>query len=81
MDKYSKFIFTVIAISLVIIAAKVIEPQEAQAGAFSSSPTVGDLMDLREIQDPAKLSEARNRIIRNIPLVRVQGGQISADVN
>jgi hypothetical protein len=81
MDFYTKFILTIIAISLLIIATGKFETQTVYAGPFSSGPTIGDLMDLRNIYDQKKLSEARTKIMRNIPLVRVQGGQISADVN
>ena len=81
MDFYTKFVLTVIAISLVIIATGRIEPKEVHAGSFSSGPTIGDLMDLRDIHDQNKLAEARTKIMRSIPLVRVQGGQISADVD
>ncbi|RIZ70629.1 MAG: hypothetical protein D0528_01050 [Methylococcales bacterium] len=80
MDSYSKLVFTVIAVSLAIIAAKMLEPKAAYAGPFSAGPTIGDFIDLREIHDPVKLSEARSKLMRGIPLVRVQGGQISADV-
>lgn len=79
MDYYTKFILTVIAISLVIIATAKIETQTVHAGSFSSGPTLGDLMDLEEIHDQKKQSEALMKIMRNIPLVRVQGGKISAD--
>jgi hypothetical protein len=81
MDKYTKLVLTVIAVSLIIIAIKLWEPREAHTGPFSSGPTVGDLMALREIKDQAKLAAARDHLIRSIPLVRVQGGQISADIN
>lgn len=81
MDLYTKIILTIIAISLVIIAAGKLETPTVHAGAFSSGPTIGDLMDLRDIHDQKKRSEIRTKIIRNIPLVRVQGGQISADID
>jgi len=81
MDKYTKTVLTIIAVSLTLIVVKLWEPREATAGVFSGGPTVGDLMALRDIKEPAKLQEAKDRLYRSIPLVRVQGGQISADVD
>lgn len=73
MDNYSKAVLTIIAVSLAIIAAKTLEQK-------SAGPTIGDAMALREIHDPAKLAEARAKLVKSIPLVQVHGGQISADV-
>jgi hypothetical protein len=79
MDFYSKFILTIIAVSLAVIAVERIGPKEGYAGTFSSGPTLGDIMDLQQIVDPQKKSTELNRISRNIPLVRVQGGFINCN--
>ena len=70
MDRYTKTVLSVIAISLSLIAAKMWEPREAHAGVFGSAPTIGDLLNTK---DP----EARVRLMNNVPLVRVVGGSIS----
>ena len=79
MDLYSKGVLTVIAVCLVVIALKQWEPKEAHAGVFDGTPTVGDLMELRDIKDPTKRQEAAQKIMRRVPLVRIQGGSVSVD--
>ena len=81
MDRSSKIILAVIAISLTAIAVKLWEPTPANSGVFSSAPTIGDLYDLKNIKDSTKRQEARTNLMRSIPLVRVQGGHIDADIN
>ncbi len=71
MDRYTKAVLTVIAVSLSMIAVKMWEPREAHAAVFGSAPTVGDL---RNAKDP----EARTRLINSVPLVRVFGS-VSVD--
>ena len=71
VDRYTKTVLTIIAASLSLIAAKMWEPREAHAGVFGSAPTIGDLRN-------AKDSEARARVINNVPLVRVFGS-VSVD--
>mgnify|MGYP001201134208 CR=1 FL=1 len=74
MDRYSKTVLTIIAIALAAIAIKLWEPRPAQAAMFEASrPTVGDLMDLRNIKDQQKMQEAAIQITRRVPLVRVHG--------
>lgn len=82
MDRYSKTVLTMIALSLAFIAVKMWQPQEAHTGVFSGGPTRGDLLDLREIKDSAKRRETRVRLLRSIPLVRIEGGhvEVSGDV-
>lgn len=81
MDKYTKAVLTVIAASLAVVALKLVQPQEAHAGLLSSSPpTYGDFLALRDIKDAAARKEAYMKLMRSIPIVRVQGGQIDADV-
>ena len=81
MDTYTKTLLTIIAISLTVIAIKLVTPQEANAGVFSSSPTVGDYVALREIKDPAARKKAYFDLLRSVPLIWVQGGQLNADVS
>ena len=77
MDRYTKFILTVITIALSIIAIRLSEIPKANANVFSQGPTLGDIIALREIKDPIKLKEARTRLLHRIPLVRFQGGQVN----
>jgi len=76
MDRYTKFILTVIAISLSAIALILFELPQAQAGVFSQGPTRGDFIALRGITDPALRKAARDRLFSSIPLVWVQGGDV-----
>ena len=72
MDRFTKAVFAVIAVSLVAIAAKLWAPSgEAHAqGMFSGAPTIGEFRD-------AKTDEQRDKLNRRIPVIRVQGGYIS----
>lgn len=76
MDNASKVILSVIALALCVIAFKLWLPSGTVVGA----PTYGDFNALRDIHDPQLRKEARLRLMNSIPLVRVQGGQIDADV-
>jgi hypothetical protein len=73
MDKISKAILAAIALALCIIAFKLPNP--------GGAPTFGDFIALRDIKDPEQRKEAQLRLMTNLPLVRVQGGQIDADVS
>jgi hypothetical protein len=77
MDTYTKVVLTVIAIALCAIAIKLFNPRLGS----SCSPTFGDFMALREIKDPNQRKETRLRLIKSLPLVRVEGGQVDADVS
>jgi len=73
MDRFSKVLLTIIAASLVLIAAKLWEPREAHAQGFlSSAPTIGDFQD-------ATTTEQKRKLVRRIPLVRVQGGHVGVN--
>lgn len=73
MDRYSKVLLTIIAASLVLIAARLWEPREAHAQSFlSSAPTIGDFRN-------AKTAEDRQKLVLRVPLVQVRGGSISID--
>lgn len=73
MDRFTKCVFTVIAVSLAAIAAKMWAPAEAHAqGLFAGAPTIGEYQDTKTDSDRAKLN-------RRIPLVRVQGGFVSVN--
>ena len=76
MDAYTKSILTLIAVSLSAIALRLFEPQQAQASILSQGPTLGDALDLRDIKDPKERKDAQTRLMRSIPLVRVQGGNV-----
>lgn len=77
MDNISKAILTIIAVALCAIAFKLYFP----CSSFSGAPTYGDFIALREIQDPQQRKETRLNLMKSLPLVRVQGGQIDADVS
>ena len=77
MDNISKAILTVIAVALCVIAFKV----HNLGGSFAGVPTFGDFIALKDIKDPEQRKETHLRLIKRIPLVRVQGGQIDADVS
>ena len=77
MDKTSKAIFIFIALILCIIAFKlhVIET------AISNTPKLGDFIDLSEMKDPKKIEETQLKLMKNLPLVRIKGGDVNADVS
>ena len=77
MDNISKAILTVIAVALCAIAFKLYFP----VSQFSGTPTFGDFIALREIQDPQQRKAKHLDLMKSLPLVRVQGGQIDADVS
>jgi len=77
MDNISKAILTVIAVALCAIAFKLYFPGSSFAGA----PTFGDIRALRDIQDPKQRHEKLMKLMNSLPLVRVQGGQVDADVS
>lgn len=72
MDKYTQIVLTIIAVCLIAIVIKLWEPAPAYSGFLDKRPTIGDLMDLRNLKGEARNKEGKN-IIRNIPLVRVHG--------
>lgn len=86
MDRYTKLVLTVIAVCLIAIAIKLWEPTPAYSGfigdtvrKFLPKPiTQGDIINLRKLKGAARRNE-RNRIIRDMPLVRVY--TIDATVN
>ncbi len=77
MDNISKGIFAIIAVALCAIAFKLYSP----GWSFVGAPTFGDFMALRDIKDPEQRKEKHMRFMKSIPLVRVQGGKIDADVS
>lgn len=76
MDITSKAILSVIAVALCAIAFKLFNP----GGSFSGAPTRGDFLALKDIQDPEQRREKHLILMKSIPLVRVEGGQIDAEV-
>lgn len=75
MDNYSKAILTIIAVALCAIAFNLF----TRDNSFSTTPTFGDFIALREIKDPEQRKEAGLKLIKSLPLVRVQGGHVNAD--
>ena len=73
MDAISKGILSVIAVALCAIAFKLYSPN---AVSFVGAPTRGDFQALKDITDPEQRREAHLRLVKSIPLVRVEGGQI-----
>ena len=88
MDKYTSVVLTVIAVCLIGIVIKLWEPTPAYSGFlgdtvrnFLSYPTTyGDLLNLKNLKGEDRKIE-RNRIIRNMPLVRVYKVDNTVDVN
>lgn len=72
MDKYTQIVLTIIAGCLIAILIKLWEPAPAFSGFLDKGPTIGDLMDLRNLKGEARKKESEN-IIRNIPLIRIHG--------
>lgn len=72
MDKFTKFVLSVIAVCLVAIAIKLWEPTPAYSGFMDKGPTVGDLLNLRKLKGDTYKKE-RKRIIQNILLAKVYG--------
>lgn len=77
MDRYTKLILALIAISLIAIAIKLWEPAHSHNGFLDKGPTLGDLVNLRKLKGEA-LKKERERIFYNLPLVKVYG---SVDVD
>jgi len=72
MDTYAKIVLSVIAICLIAIVIKLWQPRPAHSGFMDKGPTIGDLMDLRNLEGE-NLERERERIIRSIPVMKVYG--------
>jgi len=72
MDKFTKFLLCIIAVSLVIIAVKLWEPTPAYSGFINKPPTLGDWWNLKTLKGEERKKE-RMRIMSNIPLIRIHG--------
>lgn len=72
MDKYTQTVLTIIAICLIAIMIKLWEPVPAYSGFMDKGPTVGDYIDLQKLTG-AERTKAREKLTRNIPIVRVHG--------
>jgi hypothetical protein len=77
MNKYTQIVLTIIAVCLIGILIKLWDPTPAYSGFLHYGPTIGDLMDLRNLKDEARRKKSE-KIIRKIPLVRIHG---SVDVD
>ena len=81
MDIYSKAVLTLIAAGVWAIAIKLFVPDIG--GSITGAPTFGQFMDLQDVQDKTKREDARKRLLRSVPVVRVHGGfiDVSGNVN
>jgi len=73
---YGNILLTIITASLVAIVAKLYLPQAEHIGPRIALPRYGDLLALASVSDTAVRKQALQELIRNLPLVRVQGGDI-----
>lgn len=71
MDNTIKAILAVIAIALCAITLKLY---------VSAPPTLGDFLALNDIKDAEKRQKQQLKLIASLPLVRVQGGTIDANI-
>jgi hypothetical protein len=71
-DLYTKFILTIIAAALVVIAFKLVN---------LSGPTRGDFFNLKNIEDSDARSAKRKDLMMRLPLIWIQGGEIEAEVS
>lgn len=81
MDKYTKSLLTVIAVSVSLIAVKMYFPYITQGDLSLGVPTFGEYNALRQVVDADTKKERFMRLTKRLPIVRVQGGQIDADVS
>ena len=72
MDKYTQIVLTIIAVCLIALVIKLWEPAPSYSGFLDKGPTIGDLMDLRNLKGEARKKESE-KIMRNIPLIRIHG--------
>ena len=73
MDRYSKFLLTVVTLLLAVIAAGLWLPI-AIPSFRGGGPTYGQLMELREISDSRGRIEARKQLINAAPVVCIENG-------
>ncbi len=71
MDRYTKIILTIIAISVSLIAVKMYFPQINSKAA----PTYKDFLDIRHMSGDER-KEAFTDLLNRLPLVRVHSGDI-----
>lgn len=81
MDKQAKLLLTVIAVSVTLIAVKMYFPYITQGDLSLGPPTFGEYNALRQVADTDTKKERFMRLANRLPMVRVQGGQIDADVS
>lgn len=72
MDSYSKNVLTIIAVLLAAIAVKLY---------LFQPPTYGDFIALRDVEDAEVRKQKHVALIKALPLVRIQGGQVDAEVS
>lgn len=76
MDTVGKLLLLVIAAALCGITVKLY----GGAGPLQCGPTYGDFISLKDIEDLQKRDHVRVKLIQGMPMVRIQGGKIDADV-
>lgn len=69
MDNYSRSVLTVIAIALLAITFRIYSP-------IATVPVYGDLEKVSVINDPELKDKAIRKLFNEIPLVRIQGGNV-----
>lgn len=77
MDNVSKAIFVVIAVALCSIAFQLFSLNST----YTNTPKFGNFIDLKEIKDPKQRHEAQLLLIKSLPVIRLQGGQVDAEVS
>ena len=71
MDRYTKFILTVIAVLLCLLVIRVWEQPVSAVSVTSKKPTVGDFDDVQKIKDADRREAAKKRLHRSVPVVKV----------
>lgn len=80
MDKYTRSLLTVIATSMALIAVKMYFPYITQGDFNTGTPTFRDLIAVGQISNAESKKEAYAKLMGRLPLIRVQSGNINAEV-
>lgn len=72
-DNITKAILAVIAVALCVIAFKLCFPAK-------TSPVFGDFQALKDIQDDNQRNEHRKKLMQDLPIIRIQGGSVDAQI-
>ena len=71
MDRYTKFILTVIATLLLLLVVRVWEQPVSAVSLVAKKATAGDFDDVQKIKDNAKREAAKKKLYRSLPVVKV----------